>query len=295
MNRDPARKAADKIYARMITQVIRAIGPFLGLPTEGSTLKDIADATRAFVQASRKNIQNLAYQDYASVVGGKDLVPKLELNRFTDGLWNGVVEKAAEDHAHVTKDVAEEIGIQADRWTRDAEWGTRLDIADKDPRIGAWARVDFEPPTCPWCTVLNSRGPVYHTAETGAATLHNGDTCTLVFVLRGQSKYPGMEHTAEALKRYKAAAKAVGTDPTDVFRYLREEDIGREIKPRGKVRENAQKAVKAASENELKAVKARIRTLENLNPKSESAKAYKEAQLARNRKQLELLESGTHD
>lgn len=294
MNREPARKAADKLYTRMIFRVLHSIAPFLGLPTTSETLKDIANATRALVQASRKTIQNLAYEDYSSVVGGTDLVPKIELKRFTEGLWQGVVEKAAEDYEHVTPVVAQEIGMQADRWTRDAEWGTRLDLADKDPRIGGWARVDFEPPTCPWCTLLNSRGPVYQTGETGAATLHNGDTCTLIFVPRGSKKYEGMDHTAEAEKRYKAARKTAGTgDSKDILRELRNQGET----PTGRVRKNAEAATKQAAEGELKAVKARIKTLEGLNPKSESARKYRDTQLARNQKQLSILdlESKNHE
>jgi hypothetical protein len=295
MNKEPARKAADKLYARMIKQVIRAIGPFIGLPSDSSTLKQIAEATYATIVAARKSVQHIAYQDYISVVGGQDPVPKLELKRFTPELWQGVVDSAAADFEHVAPSVAEEIGMQGDRWTRDAEWGTRLDVANNDARIRGWARVDFEPPTCPWCTVMNSRGPTFHTAETGAATLHIGDTCTLVLVLKGQDKYPGIEHTDAAMARYKQATKAVGTNPTDVFRFLKEEDLSRGVKPRdGKVRRNAKDAVQQSSADQLRAVKARIKTLENLNPKSESAKKYKTEQLARNQKQLSLLESGTH-
>lgn len=289
MNREQARKAADKLYARMIAQVVRAIGPFLGLPISSEVNKGISKATRPVIQKARSQVQNLAYQDYISVVGS-DPVPKQVQNRFTEGLWDGVIEAQTKKSESVSLAVAESIGMQADRWTRDAEWGQRLDSAKKDSRVGTVARIDFEPPTCPWCTVLNSRGPVYHTLETGAATLHEGDTCTLVFVPKGSKTYPGQEHTAAALRRYKAATKAVGTKPTDVFRFLKEEDLGREIKPKvGKVRTNARNAAKETAQDEIKAIEARIRTLEKINPKSETATRYKEEQLSKNKDQLESL------
>lgn len=291
MNREPARKAADKLYARMIAQVVRAVGPFLGLPVNTSTNQALAKATRPVVVAARKSAQTLAYQDYVSVVGGKDPVPKMDQNRFTEGLWAGVIEAATKDFETVAPSVAESIGMQADRWTRDAEWGQTLDAARKDDRIGNLARVDFQPPTCPWCTLLNSRGPVYLTTDSGAATLHEGDTCTLVMVPKGQKDYPGHEHTAEALSRYKDARTTAGTGKTsDILRELKNQ--GHE--PPGTVRKNARAAVQKAAEDEKRSIQARIRTLENMNPKTASAIKYRDEQLARNQKQLGALEAHTN-
>lgn len=285
MNKQPARTAAGRLYNRLVAATIKVLAPFLGVPVTPATGKELADASRALVTAARTSAQNLAYADYSAVVGGADLAPKLPLHRFTPQLWQDVVTREIGDFQHVTAEVIRGVGMQADSWARDAEWGTRYAVAAQDPRIDRVARVDFNPPTCPFCTLLNSRGAVYLSLESGAATLHLGDTCTLILVPSGAETYPGAEHTQEALRRYTAAREAVGGDPKDIMRELGS------VESAGVVRKNVDAAVATAVQDQTKAVQKRISALERMSPRSESAKKYRDDQLAAHRNQLAILES----
>jgi hypothetical protein len=288
------RKAKENMYSNMVQHVVRAIAPFLGLPVNSILLGQIHKATKKLVDSGRNKAQSIAYQDYSKFVDGKDLIPKLPLRRFTDELWQGSLEKVTKDTVHITEDVAAEIGLRADYWGRDAEWGQRIDSAKRDDRIGKVARVDFDPPTCPFCTLLNSRGPVYVSPESGSRTLHVGDTCTLVFVAKGSTEYPGKEFSDKALTLYKEARARAGDDPS-TSKILAEMKVPGSTDKPGRVKANAKASAASANASALSDAQARVRALNSITPKSESAKTYQAAQLAKNQKLIEQLTRSQKD
>ncbi len=286
MNDEKLRTARTNLYLRMASRLIRAMAPFLGTTADP---KKLARASRPFVTAAREQARDIAYRDYLKFVDNQDPVPKMELNRFTDELWDGSVEKVLEDAEFFGADQVEDLAMKADFWARDAEWGQRVDVAKKDPRIEKVARVDFKPPTCPFCTMLNSRGAAYLSMDSAARTLHDGDTCSLVWVAPGQKDYPGSESSVEAKRRYDEAVKKLGpaANTTTILKELSAQNPDR---PMGSVKKNARNEAKDVSASKITEAKARISTLEKLNPKSDSAIKYRDEQLARNRDILKALE-----
>ena len=266
--------------------MVKALVPFIGSKPDHTT---IAKLTRPFVVATRQQAQDLAYRDYLVFIQNKNPVPKMEQNRFTDELWQSSVKKVTEESDLLDSDHVQELAMKADYWARDAEWGQRVDVAKKDPRIDKVARVDFKPPTCPFCTLLNSRGAAYLSMDTAARTLHDGDTCSLIWVKKGETNYPGHETSAEAKRRYDKAVKDLGSaaNTTTILKALAEQDPDR---PTGSVKANIEKALKTSTADQVKAVTARISMLEKLDPKSDSARKYRDEQLSRNRDILKSLE-----
>jgi hypothetical protein len=50
---------------------------------------------------------------------------------------------------------------------------TLLRAVDSDPEAQGWARYDPRPPTCAFCTMMISRGPVYNSAKSGGGPKDN--------------------------------------------------------------------------------------------------------------------------
>jgi hypothetical protein len=286
VNDEKLLNARDNLYARMASRLIRALIPFLGTKADP---KIVATVSRPYVIAARQQAQNIAYQDYVKFVQNQNPIPKMEQNRFTNELWQGSIDKALTAMPLFGSAQVQDITMSADYWARDAEWGQRVDVAKKDKRIDKVARVDFEPPTCPFCTLLNSRGAVYLSAESAMRTLHNGDTCTCVFVASGQTDYPGSANTKLAEDRYKKAVKALGTraNTTTILKELAAQSPNR---PEGRVQAHVKQEIGTVTSGKITDTKARIATLEKLNPKSDAAVKYRDEQLARNHDVLKALE-----
>lgn len=127
------------------------------------------------------------------------------------------------------------------RVTQTVEDGARRTIIqgvrdDVDAPIRGIARFDPKPPTCAFCTMMISRGPVYHTSgetagwEHGTDRLeklildddtdainelmnkwHPGCTCIALPVYK-YDNYPSQDQENEAFKIYDKARKAVAKD-----------------------------------------------------------------------------------
>lgn len=286
MNDEKLLKARDTLYTRMASRLVRALVPFLGAAPDRAKL---FKTSKSYILAARSSAQSIAYQDYVKFVGGTDLVPKMEQNRFTDELWTGSIDKAIGEAEVFGTSEIESLVLSGDYWARDAEWGQRVDSAKKDRRIGKVARVDFEPPTCPFCTLLNSRGAVYLSSESAMRTLHTGDTCTCVFVRRGETDYRGADSTKIAKDRYDKAVKELGpsANTTTILQALDEQNPNR---PTGRVKAHVQNETATATAGKVAQAKARIAALEKLSPKSDSAIKYRDQQLARDKQILSALE-----
>lgn len=283
---DRARKS---LYARMVKAVIRVTRPSMGSRVTPDLITQLVSQTKPIVDTARGMARDLAYRDYRDFVDrSADLVPPLELNRFTDELWRSSIEKRTEEMATLSAGAVEEIALAADYWARDAEWGQRADVAKKDPEIYKVARVDPEPPSCPFCTLLNSRGPVYVSMESGSRTLHTGDQCMLVWVRKGQTDYPYKRSTDIALEAYKRAVKAVDqATPEKILKFLKEE---RENTGPGSVREGVRNSVVAEQAVRLSEVRSALTKLEKLPTQTEVGTRAKNAQIERYRDILRSLE-----
>jgi hypothetical protein len=289
MNNRTLARARDSAYVGLARAVIGAITRWFGQPVTPATIEAARVATQPIIATTRGVVRDLVYRDYVQVIGGTDPVDRLELHRFTDELWQSSIEKAVEGHDVFDTSSIEQIGLSADYWTRDAEWGQAVDAAKKDSRVGRIARVDPIPPTCPLCTLMNSRGPVYVSEESFARTLHTGDTCEPVFVPAGVTDYPGKDQTDVARERYKRAVEAVPNGSANaILQALKDQEPNR---PAGRTRRRIVAEVHNARESELKQIRARIAALESINPTTQSAIKYKREQLVRNQKLLSDLES----
>lgn len=286
MNNEKLRKTTENLYLRGIQEVIKSIAHLLGVPVDDVVKKDIHRKTYPIVNRVRNLVSNIAYRDYSALVD--DPVPQVALHRFTPELWTNSVDKATKDVSHVTVSVTEDIGMSGDYWARDAEWGQKVQLAHNDERIGRIARVDFEPPTCPLCTLMNSRGPVYLSQDSVARTLHVGDTCTGIFVPVGDTDYPGIEHTSEALRRYKQAVEAVGPHQgaNAILKALKEQHP---YEGPGKVRTAAQDASQGARDQQLTNIKSATARLERLQLKNYSA--IRDELVSRNKEIINVLET----
>jgi hypothetical protein len=289
MNNRTLARARDTLYARMASLVVQSVARFFGLPITAELLEQVRATTQPVVSTTRESVRSLVYRDYVQVIDNSQPVEPLQLNRFTDELWAASIEKAAEDHEVFNDSVVEQIGLSADYWSRDAEWGQAVDVSKKDDRVGRIARVDPVPPTCPLCTLMNSRGPVYVSEESFVRTLHTGDTCEPVFVLAGSDDYPGREHTELALERYKKARRSAPNGSADaILKALKEQEPDR---PPSRVRTEVRTAVTSAKKDQARQIRSRIESLERTNPTTGRARQLRDEQLTRDRATLSALEA----
>lgn len=246
MNNSGFRRARDTLFSQLTRLMVRSLVSFVGLPIDPRTLGLARKSTQRIVDTARTRGRDLAWRDYALLVGS-DPVERLELNRFTEDLWTTSLEKATDGYETWTEDVVQEVALKADYWARDAVWGQRVDAAKKDPRVGRVARVDWNPPACPFCTLLNSRGPVYISESSAMRTLHTGDECDLVFVPAGtEDDYPGKESTDQALSAYRDAVKSAPNGSPDVI--MAELKKQQPDRPIGRIKSNIQTTLTSALE-----------------------------------------------
>jgi hypothetical protein len=107
-------------------------------------------------------------------------------------------------------------------------------------------------------------------------------------VAKGSTDFPGKALSLEAKARYEAARKRA--DPPTTDNILRElNKAGSSSDKPGRVRQHAEDQVVANSTSKLQDAQARIRTLEAIEPKSDSAKKYRDEQLSKNRQLVAQL------
>lgn len=295
MNSERFERARNSLYGRMINAVIRATRPSMGERITPDLLSRLHSITKPIVDAGRELARDISYQDYQEFVNRTDsLVPKLELNRFTDELWTGSLERHTNEFETLAPGAIEQIAMSADYWARDAEWAQRADVAKKDPEIYKVARVDPEPPSCPFCTLLNSRGPVYVSMESGSRTLHAGDQCELIWVRKGDEDYRHKRSTDLSREVYKRAVKAVPEgerkDTKAILAALKtERDSG---KP-GAVLTAVRSSVLAEQSVRLSEIRSALAKLERLPTSTEGGTQARDRQIARYRDIINSLEGAS--
>jgi hypothetical protein len=268
-------------------------------------LGQMNDASRPLVLAARGLLLASANQQYRDFVENESPVTPPVLDRFDADSWTGTLVKVTGldeptpgEKRWFTPEHMDSVVRKADYWARDAERGALIDYTRRDSRIERWARIDPQPPSCPFCTVLISRGAVYTSKESAGmdeqAKFHTGCTCTAVLVAKGElNSYDGIEFRDLALAEYKKAVKKAGNDTglTAVIAAMKEARGKSEPKgdspDAGKLRDQALTTQTA----KLEQAKARKRALDSMSPSSAQAKTYKSTQIQREDKLISELGS----
>lgn len=222
-----ARKVRNRVSQTLTSKVVQFLVPYIGQTASADIAKKMAGRTGPLVRGARDVLAKSANREYREALGpdGKPFKPVV-LNRFDEDVWIQSVEKALLNEAdslevEITKNHLEDIARKADHWAKDAERGTLIDFAMRDNRFEGWARIDPEPPTCPFCTVLISIGP--KRTDPNQAHFHIGDTCEVQLVLKGQEDYPGADQVKAAEEKYKQAVRLNGgkTDLAGLVKQLK--------------------------------------------------------------------------
>lgn len=295
----------EEVYDRQQTltrsltrQLLPLIAPLVGSKVSRSALALLVRAFFPVVAASREKQAALAEEYYrgarerAGVPG--EPVSRPETREYAEEALSSGLERVISEDEVLSDEAAASAVLVADTHSRNAYRNTVMAYSRADPRIRGWARIDPKPPTCPFCRMLISRGPVYSTAESAGERnkFHRGDTCVPTLVFQGQEdSYDGVEQTR--------AAKALWEESEGNMKAFRklvtEENSGGKLDSKDDLAERAAREAKKADEKraaQRKSLEARLNTLRNLNPKSQSAKDYKAAQLERLTDELQRLDAG---
>ncbi len=119
----------------------------------------------------------------------------------------------------------------ASKETENAGRRTIIRAAEDNKRVIGWARFDPEPPTCAFCLMLISRGPVYSSAETaGERQLwHPGCTCKAVPVF-ARDRWDGRDQHLDADRLWREATRGwSGKNALNAFRRAVEDQRRRDV------------------------------------------------------------------
>ncbi len=221
-----ARQVRNKTSQTLTNALAKALRPFVGRTASKALVGLMGGRTRPLVSGARTTLSRSATQQYVTLLDGTKPLKPAKLTRFTDDVWLQSLEKKILPDPDsvavtITEDHIAEVQRAAEHWALDAERGTLIDYALRDKRLEGWARVDPEPPTCPFCTVLISIGPVR--SDPQKAHFHAGDTCEVVLVRKGQTDYEGADQVKAAEAKYKQAVKLNGgkTDLAGLVKQLK--------------------------------------------------------------------------
>lgn len=269
---------------RLVRVLATLLAAFLGLPVTPKTVRDLAKAIFPEVVKSRGRQEDLARRVYEAAkadAGLPEPIKSPETREYTlEGLEKGIDEalKVSGNESLTARDL-ESVANTADMHSRNAFRNRMTAYSVNDDDVLGWARVDPVPPTCEFCRLLISRGPVYKTAKTAGDRnrYHKGCTCVPQLVFRGQrNSWPGREMYLAELERYKQATK--GKRGKEARRAWRDAVNRANGRPSAKRRESTEQATKT-NEIDLQAARAQLETLRNMNPSSDSAKEYRERQM----------------
>lgn len=197
------------MLSRVEEQIRRDLSRLLGRTITNAIFAAFVRRTAPIVLSGRGHLEDSAWLQYRTSLGVHEKpLDRAALVRFTEDTWHNSTNKVIGLDEPLDTTMADKIVRKADFWTRDAERGALIDYSLRDERLARWARVDEEPPTCPFCIVLISRGAVYHEPQ---PDFHTGDTCSVVLVAKGQENtFPGVQHRDAALAEYKRGVETAG-------------------------------------------------------------------------------------
>lgn len=221
-----ARRVRNTASQTLSNALARALRPFLGKIASQALVGQMGARTIPYVRGARTTMSQLATRQYVTALEGAKPLKPTKLTRFDDKIWAQSLEKKilpADPNIEVTvtEDHLAEIQRAGEHWALDAERGTLIDYAMRDKRFEGWTRIDPQPPTCPFCTVLISIGPTR--TDPQKAHFHAGDTCEVVLVPKGAKDYEGADQVAAARAQYAQAVKLNGgkTDLAGLVKQLK--------------------------------------------------------------------------
>lgn len=195
----------------------------LDRPLDESTLDLIAAALFPDVERARGASQQLAQRYYADALAAHDLgdpvrAPRLkpyELAALREGLARTLT--TGSDQVFTRRALGLALNL-ASKHVEDAGRRSMMASVFDDDRVSGWARSDPSPPTCAFCLMLISRGPVYKSRETagGRTQWHAGCSCKAVPVIRGD--WEGRNQYAQADQLWRESTRGVHHDPLNAFR-----------------------------------------------------------------------------
>lgn len=205
-----ARHVRKQTSTTLANALAKALSPFVGQAASKALVSLMGKRTAPYVHGARTTMSNLATRQYVTALQGEKPLKPTKLTRFDDEVWRQSLEKKIlppDDSVQVsvTEDHVAEIQRAGEHWALDAERGQLIDYAMRDKRFEGWARMDPQPPTCPFCTVLISIGPTR--TDPLKAHFHAGDTCEVVLVPVGVKNYEGADQVAAAKAKYEQAVK----------------------------------------------------------------------------------------
>lgn len=199
----------------------RVMASFLGLPITARLVNRLAKAIFPTVSSSRERSRKLAQAVYEATKESLgtlgDPIDAPPLRDYELSHLEQAVDKALKvsGNERISARDLESVAKVADMHSRNAYRNQTMAYAIHDEDILGWARVDPVPPTCEFCRLLISRGPVYTSVEkasnklpSGQNRYHKGCTCIPQIVFRGQrDSWPGREMYLAELERYKNATR----------------------------------------------------------------------------------------
>lgn len=286
--------------------------PLKGTVATAEAIRQLAELSLPGVLAARERFRKLAELQHRELVSQP--IARPPLRDYGAEAWSAVLEKhlikesiestttldgrevTATEPEPVDEPDIEQVLVAADYQGREAERSQLIAYAMNDPEIIGWARVDHQPPTCAFCTMLISRGPVYSSAKTAGDRnrFHLGCTCEVVLVTEAtKSSYRGIEVTKDAAALWEKASKGrSGKSVPKAFRELVENRNGTGPKTRrGTTQRAADQA--ASSADDLRAARVQLDTLRNIRPQNEQQKAYRDRAMASAVKRIGKLEKAT--
>lgn len=294
-------RAQQELTRRLTRSLTPLLSPFLGLKISTNVVLAITRAIFPAVQAARAQSRQLARAVYLEALKEWDssapAIAEPGIRQYVEKNLETAVSKALDisGNENIEADDLERVVSVADLHTRNAYRNSQLAHVLNDDNIVGWARIDPEPPTCEFCRLLISRGPVYKTEKSagGKNKFHIGCTCIVQKVFRGQEKtWIGRDQYLAERKRYQDATRGKsGKEARRAWREAVAEANGRKAVERREASEQAAKQLPDTREAELKAARAQLRTLEAMNPSSDSAKRYKARQMKVLRDRISRLES----
>lgn len=170
--------------------VTRDLAPLVGRRLDESTVDVIVDRMYPAVTSGQTYSRRLARQYYTDLIAYHQLgtpVPaptpgEYDRRALRDGLVRVLAAKTVVDSGVLGDALAVGGKHILDSGRRETQ-ATVL----ADERLSGWARSDPRPPTCAFCTMLISRGPVYRSQDTagGMNQWHTHCSCQAVPAVGG--------------------------------------------------------------------------------------------------------------
>lgn len=209
-------QAQQSLTRQLVKALVPVLAPFLGAKRRPSLARAIASAIFPVIRSGRSESEKLARRVYTLQKADWDrdrppiADPKIRAYEIGDLVAALVKDLEINDAPEIESEDLERIANSADLHTRNAYRNKELAYVHNDEDVVGWARVDPKPPTCEFCRLLISRGPVYKSAKSaeGRNRYHKGCTCVPQIVFRGQENdWPGREMYEAELARYRKATK----------------------------------------------------------------------------------------